>query len=356
MNKLKLYLTIYFIFSFYTNVISLHDTFFNSPNQDNINNQIINDEEEEEISEIDIFIHGTADGIAHYAKHLGTSATCEGIVNHLKSKVLNKNTNEELYINNSKFADFKNRKNNILKKDFPTIMGIVPGLSEITHHFEHCKNTNKCANCISKIAYDSIFLLLKKNKEAHVQSKTKYYMFNWVGNLSGQDRKIAAREFNKEFQILSKKYPRAKKNIYTHSHGGNVLLESALIKPLENINNVFLLAMPIGKKTGQLVEKISCKQIYNIYSNEDIAQNKDFTFDIKTYFIGRQIKNNDIKNISVKRKDKKKVHHGMFNIVDIKNSINPVISDIPLFIYNLEKNNKNDNSIIETEDYIYTIF
>lgn len=357
MHKLKLYLIIYCILSFYTNVISNNHTVFNIVDKEDSTDQNINseNENEEDTLEIDIFIHGTADGIAQYSKHFGTSASFQGFCNHVKSKILDKKTNQELYIDNNKFANFKNRKENILKKDFPTIMGIAPGLSEITHHFENCKNNNKCANCISKISYDSIFLLFKKNKEESVQSKTKYYMFNWVGNLSTQDRKIAADQFNQEFQILSKKYPNAKKNIYTHSHGGNVLLISASLKPLDNINNIFLLAMPLGTKTKQLIEKINCKQIYNIYSNEDIAQNKDITFDIKTFFIGRQIKNNNIKNIEVKRKDKKKVHHGMFNIVDIKNSINPVISDLPLLIYFLENTNKNNQSIIDTEDYIYTL-
>jgi hypothetical protein len=357
MKKTNIYIIIFTVISLFSDVINQKNSDFHLINEENLNTDLPINENAEEIKEIDIFIHGTADGIAHYAKHLGTSPTLEGLWNHIKSKLLNRKNNLALYSNTSKFGDYKNRKENILKKDFPTLMGITTGLSEIQHHFDDCSHQDKCNGCIAPIAFDYILVPFKNNKKQCYPGNHKSYMFNWVGNLSSQDRKIAARQFNKDFNELSKKYPHAKKNIYTHSHGGNVLLEAANLKSLENINYVIFLAMPIGKKTAELTKKITCKKIYNIYSNTDTAQNKDISFDIKTTFIGRKIpENNDtVKNIKIERKDKKIVHHGTFNIVDIKNKIYPVICDIPLLLYYLEHNTVKSGEKFLIEDYIYTI-
>jgi hypothetical protein len=371
-------MNVIFLFLLILNVFFLYgDDESQNPNSPNIIKLISNKnntdcetvEDKDEISEIYIFVHGTADGIGSYCNHFGQSGSWEGFKNNVRSKFIKKEKYQNLYDNSTKFSFFKDRKKHLLVPNFPMMMGIYPGLSEIKHPVEDCNEKDKCKHCISQISYKSIFLLFKNNQEklSGEKNKRKFFMFNWVGSLSSIDRSCAAEKFNEEIKELSIKYPFAKINIFTHSHGGTVTLEAlSLSSEKYNINNIICLGMPIGEKTYQWIEKITCNNIYNFYSHDDIAQNKDITFDKLTYFKGRKIKFKGRKiknltkvhNVEVQRKDKQKVHHGMFYIVNDKKSIFPVVCDIPLFIALFKNKNHPANmklETFETDDYIYII-
>lgn len=323
----------------------------------------VNDLCQNSIDVINIIVHGTADGVHLYSKNFGENGSFKGFLNNIRSKYLGrfqKASNEELYKDISKFGAYKNRRKILLTDDqIPLIMGVYPGLSKITSIFSPNQTEEEIRSSISKKAYNNIFNLFKKNTEKQdPKRKHEYYIFNWVGNLSSRDRTLASQRFATDLITFVEKNPSVEINIYGHSHGGNVILETLALLSEEKknivINNVCLLGTPIGQKTKDYIKKLrNVHSIYNFYSLQDQVQNKDITFDLFILRSNRRITPHDnsiVYNIEVVRNDKNRLHHGMFYIAHNKGLQYPVLSEIPLL---LEKIKKEHSSKISLEEYTY---
>ncbi len=147
-------------------------------------------------------------------------------------------------------------------------------------------------------------IIIEYKKDNNVYPNSKYYKYNWDGFLSEKNRNNAAKILLNELLRLKKKFSNAKINIIGYSHGGNVALNMLRYIPnnIDNleIENLILLATPIGNKTENLANKKNknnnfyFKNIYCIYSYGDFTQIKDFLFNFP--FCHRFLKNR-IKNV-----------------------------------------------------------
>lgn len=286
--------------------------------------------------EIHIFVHGT--------ETFGEAGTPKALWRHIYSKFMFLNTNKEIYKNQNEYANFKNRFMWLVEKNFPLVSGLYPGLHKITHIFNNCSEKNKCRHCISQKAYDQIFSLFKDKIEKNNRTDNSYYMFNWAGNLSNIDRRLAAEKLALDLAQLQTEDMHSHINLYGHSHGGNVILEALAIakekkSPL-NIKNIYTLAMPIGKITKIWLQKISYENLYNFYSTQDKTQISDYTFDASNAWHGnRNVTeiNSRVYNIVVTRLDDKKITHELFFLPDNKYTIYPVICDLPDLLSQFKK-------------------
>ncbi|KKP36116.1 MAG: hypothetical protein UR26_C0001G0160 [candidate division TM6 bacterium GW2011_GWF2_32_72] len=121
--------------------------------------------------------------------------------------------------------------------------------------------------------------ILNKKCPANYPLST-FYMFNWSGNLRFKSREKAALQLYKELDALAKKhelkykiYPKIR--LITHSHGGNVALNLAKIKPTNGclkIHEAILLACPVQAETKSFTQDPMFENIISIYSSLDWIQ------------------------------------------------------------------------------------
>lgn len=108
-----------------------------------------------------------------------------------------------------------------------------------------------------------------------------FYLFGWSGALSHQERlhhaKILYAQLNEliaGYRALHGVTPRIR--LVTHSHGGNVALNLALVKKphlaLKKIDQLVLLACPVQDRTAHLPYDSLFKKVYNFYSTKDLIQ------------------------------------------------------------------------------------
>lgn len=126
-----------------------------------------------------------------------------------------------------------------------------------------------------------------------------YYTYGWSGLMSvsrrytdaiGLYRSVAQKVAELKVQGINPKV-----RIIGYSHGGNVLLNLALVRqreqnphPLE-VDELFLLGVPVQSETDYLVNDPMFKKIYHIYSRGDRIQKLDF-FSFKRFFSRRLFK------------------------------------------------------------------
>lgn len=175
------------------------------------------------------------------------------------------------------------------------IYGNKKGLSEITE-------TN-----ISKKIYNTVFIPFKKDFELYISRNNFYYTFNWSGSLLKEARKKASQELATAIIQLKKEHPSIKITVICHSHGGNVLLETADILKTTNISIdcAILLGTPISKKTEAWAaiknkdKEYVFTKILNIFSQWDWVQpldilSNDYAFCKKSFPISKTEKTNII--------------------------------------------------------------
>lgn len=100
------------------------------------------------------------------------------------------------------------------------------------------------------------------------------HIFCWSGQLSHKARIEAAQNLHNELIKLYRKNPDIPLIIFTHSHGGNVVLNLAGIneeKPY-SIDSLVLLACPVQEKTKSYIFDDLFKEIFSIYSSWDMIQ------------------------------------------------------------------------------------
>ena len=108
----------------------------------------------------------------------------------------------------------------------------------------------------------------------------EFYIFSWSGKLKQLEREQAAEKLLEEIIALreeyQKKYGLAPTiRIIAHSHGGNVALNMAKIRPFNSsllIKSLILLACPVQEKTMHLISTPMFNRVYSLYSSFDIIQ------------------------------------------------------------------------------------
>lgn len=135
-----------------------------------------------------------------------------------------------------------------------------PGL----HSLKNCPRQFCYARFLKRIAYSE---------------RTRFpldhcYLFCWPGGLDNAIRLEAARELHQELTKLHKKYKEYQLTVITHSHGGNVVLNLAMlnIEKEYQIDTLILLACPVQECNKQGVFSSLFKEIYAPYSSWDILQ------------------------------------------------------------------------------------
>ncbi|MGA9531012.1 MAG: hypothetical protein WBQ73_03945 [Candidatus Babeliales bacterium] len=113
----------------------------------------------------------------------------------------------------------------------------------------------------------------------------RYFTFGWSALLSHKARYKAAialyRSLDRLIAELKKKYTTVKLRLIGYSHGGNVILNLALVKRGEkercpfSIDESYMIGMPIQRTTDYLVSDPLFKKVYNIYSGADHIQRMD---------------------------------------------------------------------------------
>lgn len=131
------------------------------------------------------------------------------------------------------------------------------------------------------------------------QIDNKYYTYGWSGLLSPKYRYYDAidlyRSVARVVDRLKKTGAQVKVRIMGYSHGGNVVLNLALVRqceqnplPLE-VDELFLLGVPVQSETDYLINDPVFKKIYHIYSRGDRIQKLDF-FSFNRFFSHRLFK------------------------------------------------------------------
>lgn len=238
-----------------------------------------------------IFIHGSTSGMHTYAENPGKSVL--GLVRNIREVFFrSKDFYKELCApgNKEKQFNYKSKKNLFLNNKLPLIMGPYFGYYEINNY------SNNISNHITEEAFKYILNPFKKNAQKY-SLKNNFSMFNWTGDLNQSNRDFASEQLSQYINENNKQ--NIKKYIFMgFSHGGNVMINAINnIKNKDNIRYVIFLGTPIGKKTIEEIKKITNNKfkIINIYSNNDMVQNKDFTMDGS--FPKREIENINQKNI-----------------------------------------------------------
>jgi len=113
-------------------------------------------------------------------------------------------------------------------------------------------------------------------------SYEQFYTFGWNGNLDFQERKKASEGLYKALKELSAVYIgqygiRPRLRIITHSHGGNVALNLAVVAKegqdaLFFVDELIMLAVPVQQKTKDLVAEPCFGRIYSLSSSNDVVQ------------------------------------------------------------------------------------
>ena len=123
--------------------------------------------------------------------------------------------------------------------------------------------------------------ILSKYDHSEYQFES-FYIFGWSGLLSWQEREKACKYLYKYLKNLIQEFKNKynyipKINIITHSHGGNVALNLAKIKNINDnelaIDKLILLACPVQKRTKDLIKDSTIfKNVYSFYSTLDAMQ------------------------------------------------------------------------------------
>jgi hypothetical protein len=126
-----------------------------------------------------------------------------------------------------------------------------------------------------------------------------YYTYGWSGLLSPSHRYYDAiplyRSVAAKVDELKKMGKKVKVRIIGYSHGGNVVLNLALVGQCEDnplplvVDEVFLLGMPVQCETDFLVGDEIFLKIYHMYSRGDRIQKLDF-FSFHRFFSHRLFK------------------------------------------------------------------
>jgi hypothetical protein len=294
---------------------------------------LINEEyKNNEITKINIFIHGSVSSPEGYSNKKEAKGNWVAFWRAFSEQW---NTEKSIAYNlKHRFAKRKNREKLFHEDKLPLFMGIEPGLHKIKE------------NNITPTAWEKIYQKLDHNKH------TAFYIFNWDGDVSEQSRIFFAHMLSKEIKKMPKNI---EINLYCHSHGGNLALHA--IKDVK-IHHIYLLGTPIGKKTEEIISIIPQENyngIYNFYSIDDKTQVKDIFFDLG-FLPGRIIENaskKNIYNIEIKLEKERKINHKDFYVYDQSKK-----EHIPLFLLietlptDFTKNNNHDmkNMIITLDE------
>ncbi len=108
----------------------------------------------------------------------------------------------------------------------------------------------------------------------------EFYIFSWSGRLANKERKDAAEKLYQEIIKLSQEYKHKYDclptiRIFAHSHGGNVVLNMALLSNLAQIpaiKSLILLACPVQDETMHLINTSLFERVYSLYSSFDMIQ------------------------------------------------------------------------------------
>ena len=129
--------------------------------------------------------------------------------------------------------------------------------------------------------FDDVSASIIKDKSIQ---QSRYYTFGWSGELSGKERNKAASELytslvQEQTRLQTETNMPVELNVYSHSHGGNVVLllaqqEDEHKKQL-SIDKFFSFGIPIQIETEQLVLCELFKSVYHFYSTGDIIQISD---------------------------------------------------------------------------------
>jgi hypothetical protein len=107
-----------------------------------------------------------------------------------------------------------------------------------------------------------------------------FYILSWSGVLSSKCRLEAARILLRDLRKISTQYEKkygTKPEIclITHSHGGNVALNLAIVNDPADpliINKLVMLAVPVQIETKDYVKAPCFKKTYSLYSSYDMIQ------------------------------------------------------------------------------------
>ncbi len=107
-----------------------------------------------------------------------------------------------------------------------------------------------------------------------------FYLYGWSGKLCFQERITTARALYQALLDLIATYeekynvtPRIR--IITHSHGGNVALNLAIVQDEEHpliVNELIVLACPVQARTKELLQADCFERIYAFFSKNDMLQ------------------------------------------------------------------------------------
>lgn len=130
----------------------------------------------------------------------------------------------------------------------------------------------------SKYHLREIAELLQKNDSQNFPIDHMYF-YGWSGKLSFKSRYKSAKKLYVELINLVDTYKEThniqpKLRIITHSHGGNVALNMARYNQdlRLQIEELILLACPVQERTKYLIEHLTFKNIYSLYSRFDSFQ------------------------------------------------------------------------------------
>lgn len=148
------------------------------------------------------------------------------------------------------------------QKFFYRMLGLHPASS-----YDSCYHLHSIARVLSTQAPDMF-------------SFDNFYFFGWSGKLSFKARTRAARELYQGIKNLAQEFEAQHQQkpyirIITHSHGGNVALNMAKIKDVDNsicIDELILLACPVQEQTINCAHDDLFESIYSLYSLTDSIQ------------------------------------------------------------------------------------
>ncbi len=233
-------------------------------------NQPINQNQENKITWITVFVHGIMSIKPHLSINNFLHFMTDNVENTLYSQTVK-------YIRQDPFF-YKNQ----------AMLG--RGLTKID------PNDIRQGNSSSGIAH--FFEKMTKYSGAP-DSNNLYYTFGWNGLLSStaryQEGKKLFLALEKEVKRLREKNINPKIRVIGYSHGGNVCLNLGAIHAQERqssnitIDELVLLGVPIQSDTAHWIRDPVFKRVYNIYSLSDRIQTLDF-FSFNRFFSERYFK------------------------------------------------------------------
>ena len=157
------------------------------------------------------------------------------------------------------------------------------GITDLTRKMEHtlfdCRQGFHKASNLDLQYYQYTLVKELAKSDPHRFPWEHCYIFGWSGKLDHDERKNAAYELYCALKARCIEYQELGFEPYitviTHSHGGNLVLNMAVIDD-ENYNlivrRLILLACPIQQDTANLIKSTMFKRIYSIHSHTDLIQ------------------------------------------------------------------------------------